>query len=37
MEGGLEYEGSVNGDTIEGSEKGNPNAERIVARRIVAQ
>jgi SAM-dependent methyltransferase len=37
MEGGMEYEGIVNGDTIEGREKGNPNAEKMVARRIVAQ
>jgi precorrin-6B methylase 2 len=37
MDGGMEYEGTVNGDAIEGAEKGNPNAERIVAKRIVAQ
>jgi precorrin-6B methylase 2 len=37
MEGGMEYEGTVNGDTIEGREKGNPNAEKMVARRIVTQ
>ena len=32
--GGLEYEGAVNGDVIEGAEKGNPNAPRITATRV---
>lgn len=31
--GPVEYEGVVNGNTIEGSEKGNPSAPRIVATR----
>ncbi len=34
---GAEYEGTVNGDTMEGMEKGSPNAPKITATRMASQ
>ncbi len=34
---GVEYEGAVNGDAIEGVEKGNPNSAKITATRIAME